>query len=82
MDVQKKTIVFVTHDLEEAILLADKIVFMEPKGIKEVINVNIERPRNKEKLLNNDRYQNLRSRLVKMFNNEEDDIDLTGGAGI
>lgn len=81
-DKEKKTIVFVTHDLEEAILLADKIVFMEPKGIKEVINVNIERPRNKEKLLNNDRYQNLRSRLVKMFNNEEDDLDLTGGAGI
>lgn len=81
-DTKKKTIVFVTHDLEEAILLADKIVFMEPKGIKEVIDVNIERPRNKEKLLNNDRYQNLRSRLVKMFHNEDDNMDLTGGAGI
>ena len=55
---------------------------MEPKGIKEVINVNIERPRNKEKLLSNDRYRSLRSRLVKMFNNEDDNIDLVGGAGI
>lgn len=81
-DAEKKTIVFVTHDLEEAIFLADKIVFLEPKGIKKIIDVNIERPRSKEKMLGNERYRTLRSQLVKMFNNEDDNVDLIGGAGI
>lgn len=46
----KKTVVFVTHDMEEAILLADRIVLMSarPGRVEEVIDVNIPRPRNQE----------------------------------
>ena len=81
-DTEKKTIVFVTHDLDEALLLADKIVFMVPKGIHSVIDVGIERPRNKETLMLDEEYRRLRGKLVKLFNHEQEENYFTGGAGI
>jgi NitT/TauT family transport system ATP-binding protein len=41
------TIIFVTHDIEEAVLLGDRVAIMggRPSGIKEVIDVPLGRPR-------------------------------------
>ncbi len=43
----KKTILFVTHDLDEAVLLADKVVIMTPSPgrVHEIVDINIPRPR-------------------------------------
>ncbi len=41
----KKTIVFVTHDLDEAVLIADRIVMMKRGRISEIMNVPLGRPR-------------------------------------
>ncbi|HET7850699.1 MAG TPA: ABC transporter ATP-binding protein [Pseudolabrys sp.] len=49
-DETKKTIIFVTHAIEEAILLGDEIVVMtaRPGRIKEILSVDLPRPRSLE----------------------------------
>lgn len=48
-DKKKKTIIFVTHDIEEAVFLADRIVIMTPGPgkIKSIINVPMGRKRDR-----------------------------------
>jgi NitT/TauT family transport system ATP-binding protein len=41
----KKTIIFVTHDLDEAVLIADRIVVMRRGRVTEIMNVPLGRPR-------------------------------------
>jgi NitT/TauT family transport system ATP-binding protein len=41
----KKTILFVTHDLDEAVLIADRIVVMNHGRVQEIIDVPLTRPR-------------------------------------
>ncbi|MBR3972320.1 MAG: ABC transporter ATP-binding protein [Oscillospiraceae bacterium] len=47
---EKKTCFFITHDVEEAILLASKVIVMSarPGRIKEVIDIDIPYPRDQE----------------------------------
>jgi NitT/TauT family transport system ATP-binding protein len=46
-DETKKTILFVTHNIHEAVALGDRVIIMSPKlaNIKKEISVNIPRPR-------------------------------------
>ena len=68
---RKKTIVFVTHDIDEAILLADRILFMEPGKIAASIDVPFTRPRHKQELMAGDEFYSLRKKLVDWFYREE-----------
>ena len=42
---EKKTVVFVTHDIDEAVLLADRIIYMMPGRVERELEIRIPRPR-------------------------------------
>lgn len=46
---EKSTMIMVTHDIEEAVYLADRIIVMDrnPGRIKDIVTVNLPRPRNR-----------------------------------
>src|SRR5260221_8705875 len=41
----RKTILFVTHDLDEAVLIADRIVVMKHGMVQEIMTLPLSRPR-------------------------------------
>lgn len=63
--VQPKTMVFVTHSIDEAIILGDRIALMtlRPGRVKEVLVVDIPRPRDPEDVRGSPRYRELRNHI-------------------
>lgn len=66
---ERKTVVFVTHDIDEAILLSDKIVVLtaHPGTVNEIVEVPFERPRSREALIKTDEYGNFRKSLMSLL---------------
>lgn len=62
---QPKTMIFVTHSIDEAIILGSQIALMtrRPGRIKEVLDVNIPRPRDPEAVRRSPRYLELREHI-------------------
>ena len=70
LDNREKTIVMVTHDIEEAIFLSDRIVVMNdgPSAtIREIEAVHLPRPRNKLDIVTSPEYIKIRDRLLHLL---------------
>lgn len=68
----RKTVLFVTHDVDEALLLSDRIAVMTPSPgkIKEVIEVPFSRPRCRSSLVVEQEYISIRSKLLSLLYEE------------
>ena len=62
------TVVLVTHDIDEAIYLADRVVVLSgsPSEVREVLDVPLERPRNQLTTRAHESFGTLRTRLLKL----------------
>ncbi|MDH5370367.1 MAG: ABC transporter ATP-binding protein, partial [Gammaproteobacteria bacterium] len=64
------TVIMITHDVDEAVLLSDRIVMMTngpAATIGEVLDVNLPRPRNRVELADNAEYNHLRAEVLKFL---------------
>ncbi|MET7992216.1 ABC transporter ATP-binding protein [Amycolatopsis sp. NPDC005232] len=64
----RRTAVFVTHELKEAVLLADRILVLHTGRVIDEIAVGIERPRNEATLEEHPRYGEIHRRLIAGLN--------------
>jgi nitrate/nitrite transport system ATP-binding protein len=71
----KKTLLLVTHDVDEAVFLSDRVVMMTsgPRArVGEIMTVGLERPRERHSVLDDPRFYELRERLIGFLEAEAD----------
>lgn len=64
------TVIMITHDVDESVLLSDKIVMMTngPEAtVGEVLNIELERPRNRLELADDPEYNKYRAEVLKFL---------------
>ena len=73
MEIQKElgnTIIMITHDVDEAVLLSDRIVMMTngPSAtIGEILKIDLERPRNRIELADDPKYNQYRQQVLSFL---------------
>jgi NitT/TauT family transport system ATP-binding protein len=63
-----KTIMFITHDLDEAIFLSDRVIVLSPRPgrVADVIEIDLDRPRD-ESTRGSERFVELSAQLHQHF---------------
>jgi nitrate/nitrite transport system ATP-binding protein len=76
----QQTVFMITHDVDEAILLSDRILLMSngPNAqVAESVTINIPRPRNRAQIINDPAYYHIRNHLVDFLVNRSSKIAAT-----
>jgi nitrate transport ATP-binding subunits C and D len=66
----KATVLMITHDIDEALFLADRLVMMTngpAATIGEILTIPFDRPRNRERILEDPRYYDLRNQALSFL---------------
>ncbi len=77
-DELKNTVVMITHDVDEAVLLSDRIVMMTngpAATVGEILDVNLPRPRERLSLAEDPEYNHLRSQVLTFLYEKQAKIE-------
>jgi len=79
---ERTTVLFVTHDVEEAIVLSDRVYLMSarPGKVREVMEIDIPRPRKFFEAEYNPKFQSLRKQLLELIREEVESAFVAGFA--
>jgi NitT/TauT family transport system ATP-binding protein len=72
-EAEKRTIIFVTHDIEEAVALCDQIIVLaaRPGRVKEIVDIDLPRPRDPVDIRFNNRFKELHQRVWSLIDTPE-----------
>lgn len=82
MEIQNElnnTVIMITHDVDEAVLLSDRIVMMTngpAATIGEILDVDLPRPRNRLALAEDPKYVHLRSEVLTFLYEKQRKVEV------
>ncbi len=78
-DELKNTVIMITHDVDEAVLLSDRIVMMTngpAATVGEILEVTLPRPRDRIQLASDPHYNELRSKVLKFLYEKQRKVEV------
>ncbi len=82
---EKRTIVLVTNDVDEALLLADRVAILTPAPaatIAQIFDVDVARPRDREAVNEDPHFQQLRKRIVSCLGSLNEESGIAGESAL
>ena len=72
---RRPTIFFVTHDVEEAVFLADRVIVMtsRPGRVREIVEIDIERPREWRRLIEDAGFRRTTQAIIDLLGEARDE---------